>query len=60
MIRVPMSVDQMVDLVDSFTLKALVNIFRCIEQSAFSREKDRRSISNKPASFVASFLTDLA
>jgi hypothetical protein len=49
-----------VNLVDSFTFKALVNILWRIEQNAYSSEKDRGSISDEPPSFMASLLTHRA
>src|SRR5439155_25969778 len=60
MVRMPMGVDLVANLVNSFTFKALVNIFRRIEQNACSSEEDRRPISDEPSSIMPSFLTDRA
>src|SRR5881409_3517072 len=60
MVRMPVSVYQVANLVDSFTFKALVGIFRCIEQNACSSQEDGRSITDKSSSLTPSLLTDSA
>jgi hypothetical protein len=60
MVRMPVGVDEVASLVDSFTFKALVNIFWRVKQNPCFSEKDRRSISGEPSTFMPRFLTDLA